>query len=163
MIPVLVTDVLLGAAPGACCEHEVLHQLMRLYLARRAAMDRLCDEQHISRTAAAALHEIVLAELLAAPLTPSALAAALGITNASVSAIVRSLTDAGLVVRERNMLDRRSVLLTAAPDAVRPLRAAKQEVTRVASELTDEEASTLVSFFDAIADVISPSSHTPHS
>lgn len=90
MIPVLVTDVLLGAAPGACCEHEVLHQLMRLYLARRAAMDRLCNEQHISRAAAAALHEIVLAELLAAPLTPSALAAALGITNASVSAIVRS-------------------------------------------------------------------------
>ena len=98
------------------------------------------------------------------PATVSRLAAHLGITPPSASAIVDRMVDAGLVVRERSEDDRRvvTVSLSAAGRATldQATGSRHEMLVRVLAELTDEERAETLRVIDrlerAIAAVSTP-------
>ena len=82
--------------------------------------------------------------------TPTALAKHLGVTSASMTALLDRLERVGAVERVPHPSDRRSLVITATPLAERTVGApvvAFQEATRqIAADLSDEDHAAVMSF-----------------
>ena len=92
------------------------------------------------------------------PTTVSQLAALLGTTPPSASAMVDRMVDTGLVVRERNEDDRRVVTVSLSPGGNNALEAAlggrREMLERVLSQLDDEELRTTLRVIDRLEEAI---------
>ena len=94
---------------------------------------------------------------------PSDIARHLGITSASMTALLDRLEKGGDVERVRHPTDRRSILVTVTEHAENLLRstllAFEEDCARVASSLSEEESSVVVRYLRELAraaDAISP-------
>jgi MarR family transcriptional regulator, organic hydroperoxide resistance regulator len=92
------------------------------------------------------------------PTTVSHLAALLGTSPPSASAMVDRMVDTGLVVRERNEDDRRVVTVSLSPGGKNALEAAlggrRGMLERVLSQLDDEELQTTLRVIDRLEEAI---------
>jgi len=92
------------------------------------------------------------------PTTVSHLAALLGTSPPSASAMVDRMVDTGLVVRERNEDDRRVVTVSLSPGGKNALEAAlggrREMLERVLSQLDDEELRTTLRVIDRLEEAI---------
>jgi MarR family transcriptional regulator, organic hydroperoxide resistance regulator len=92
------------------------------------------------------------------PTTVSHLAALLGTSPPSASAMVDRMVDTGLVVRERNEDDRRVVTVSLSPGGKNALEAAlggrRGMLERVLSQLDDEELRTTLRVIDRLEEAI---------
>ncbi|WP_336644629.1 MarR family winged helix-turn-helix transcriptional regulator [Microbacterium sp. USHLN186] len=99
-----------------------------------------------------------------AAVTPTALSRHLGVTSASMTALLDRLERAGAIERVRHPSDRRSLLITATPRAEETVGApvvAIQEATRqIAAELSDEEHSTILTFLDKLTGAVDEAGRT---
>lgn len=90
------------------------------------------------------------------PLTPSELAARLGITPAAVTGVIDRLEAAGHARRERRGADRRSVQVVPEPaslaEAALELRPLVDELRRRVDAYTPEEMAVIERFLDDVAD-----------
>lgn len=95
------------------------------------------------------------------PTTMSHLAALLGTTPPSASAMVDRMVDTGLVIRERNEDDRRVVTVSLGRDGQEALEVAlggrREMLERVLSQLDDEELRTTLRVIDRLEEAISRS------
>jgi DNA-binding MarR family transcriptional regulator len=93
------------------------------------------------------------------PTTVSHLAALLGTTPPSASAMVDRMVDTGLVVRERNEDDRRVVTVSIGPAGKDALEAAlggrREMLERVLSQLDDDELRTTLRVMARLEEAIS--------
>ncbi len=93
------------------------------------------------------------------PTTVSHLAALLGTSPPSASAMVDRMVDTGLVVRERNEDDRRVVTVSLSPGGKNALEAAlggrREMLERVLSQLDDDELRTTLRVIDRLEEAIS--------
>lgn len=82
--------------------------------------------------------------------TPTALSKHLGVTSASMTALLDRLERAGAIERVRHPSDRRSLVITATPLAEQtvgaPVVAFQQATTKIASDLTEAEQDAVVRF-----------------
>lgn len=82
--------------------------------------------------------------------TPTALSKHLGVTSASMTALLDRLERAGAIERVRHPSDRRSLVITATPLAERtvgaPVVAFQQATRQIAADLTDDEHTAVVGF-----------------
>jgi MarR family transcriptional regulator, organic hydroperoxide resistance regulator len=96
------------------------------------------------------------------PTTISQLAALLGTTPPSASAMVDRMVDTGLVIRERNEDDRRVVTVSLGPGGQQALelalRARRELLERVLSQLDDEELRTTLRVIERLEQAITSSS-----
>lgn len=124
---------------------------------RKRAMAR---DIHECGQSPAQLHVLGLLNELG-PTTMSHLAALLGTTPPSVSAMVDRMVDTGLVTRERNEDDRRVVTVSLGPDGQEALEVAlggrREMLERVLSQLDDEELRTTLRVIDRLEEAISRS------
>jgi DNA-binding MarR family transcriptional regulator len=94
----------------------------------------------------------------AGPTTVSQLAALLGTTPPSASAIVDRMVDAELVTRERSEEDRRVVTVSLAPAGREALQLAigdrREMLERVLRQLTDEELRATLAVIDRLEEAI---------
>jgi MarR family transcriptional regulator, organic hydroperoxide resistance regulator len=92
------------------------------------------------------------------PTTVSHLAALLGTSPPSTSAMADRMVDTGLVVRERNEDDRRVVTVSLSPGGKNALEAAlggrRGMLERVLSQLDDEELRTTLRVIDRLEEAI---------
>lgn len=95
----------------------------------------------------------------AGELTPGQLAARLSMTSGAVTALVDRLERIGHVQRSPNPRDRRSSILRVTPagaeDAVRYLAPLAEEITQIATGLSDEERDTAGKFLEQLTAAIS--------
>jgi DNA-binding MarR family transcriptional regulator len=131
---------------------EVLDALSE-YRAAEASMLRRARSAS-DRGASEALALRYLGEAHAADLgmRPTELAAKLGLSSATVTGLVDRLVDSGLVLRERDPLDRRAVILRVtrrgAGMYAGSLDAAQQPLADVISSLDQEELATVLTFIN---------------
>lgn len=82
--------------------------------------------------------------------TPTALSKHLGVTSASMTALLDRLERAGAIERVRHPSDRRSLVITATPLAEQtvgaPVVAFQQATRQIAAELTEDEHAIVVRF-----------------
>lgn len=99
---------------------------------------------------------LALIHLVERELTPTELASALGLTSASVTALVDRLSDAGLVERHPHPEDRRSLLVALTPDGRKSVGAIAQELIdaadRALSAVGVRHHSAVVRFLRAAVD-----------
>ena len=92
------------------------------------------------------------------PLTAGALGDGVGLTGAATTALIDRLERAAYVVRERETLDRRKVVVRAVPEKLREVDAAYGGMTASMTELlstyTAAEFSTVVDFIERATQVL---------
>lgn len=113
-----------GTPPG---RHELAVRVRELVVATDAYRQSVASRLGVSPTEATAMGEL----LHRGPLTPSALANRVGLTSPSVTGLIDRMESAGVVVREPNPADRRSVLVGLTG-------AGRQAITRAFSAFSDE-------------------------
>ena len=96
--------------------------------------------------------------------TPTALSKHLGVTSASMTALLDRLERAGAIERVRHPSDRRSLVITATPFAEQtvgaPVVAFQQATQEIASELTDDEQAAVVRFLRKLTGAVDQASRT---
>lgn len=96
--------------------------------------------------------------------TPTTLSKHLGVTSASMTALLDRLERAGAIERVRHPSDRRSLVITATPLAERTVGApvmAFQEATRqIASDLTEDEHAAVVRFLSNLTAAVNEAGRT---
>lgn len=121
---------------------------------RKRAMAR---DMHECGQSPAQLHVLGLLNEMG-PTTISHLAALVGITPPSVSAMVDRMVDTGLVVRERNEDDRRVVTVSLGQAGKQAIEAAlggrREMLERVLSQLDDEELRTTLRIIERLEEAI---------
>lgn len=90
------------------------------------------------------------------PLSPSALAQRLGLSNAAGTVVVDRLVRASHVVREPNPADRRSVRIVPTPEAIARARGELVPMVRamdgLADGFSDDEQRTIVQYLTRVVD-----------
>lgn len=90
--------------------------------------------------------------------TPTALASQMGVSQATVTALVDKLVKAGQVTRERSEADRRQTNVIITPDGRRTLQktpdALQQRYVKAFHNLRDWEQAQLVSSLERVADML---------
>lgn len=90
--------------------------------------------------------------------TPTGLAKHLGVTSASMTALLDRLERAGAIERVRHPSDRRSLLITATPLAERtvgaPIVALREATEKIADELSESDHEAVVSFLDKLTSAV---------
>ena len=96
--------------------------------------------------------------------TPTALSKHLGVTSASMTALLDRLERAGAIERVRHPSDRRSLVITATPLAERtvgaPVVAFQQATRKIASELSADEHAAVVGFLSRLTKAVNQASRT---
>lgn len=96
--------------------------------------------------------------------TPTALSKHLGVTSASMTALLDRLERAGAIERVRHPSDRRSLVITATPLAERtvgaPVVAFQQATRQIAAELTEAEHAAVVGFLHKLTGAVDQASRT---
>lgn len=90
--------------------------------------------------------------------TPTALSKHLGVTSASMTALLDRLERAGAIERVPHPSDRRSLLITATPLAEStvgaPVLAFEEATRQIAADLTDAEHAAVVSFLENLTGAV---------
>lgn len=96
--------------------------------------------------------------------TPTTLSKHLGVTSASMTALLDRLERAGAIERVRHPSDRRSLVITATPLAERtvgaPVMAFQQATRQIAADLTAEEHAAVVRFLQKLTGAVDQASRT---
>ena len=89
------------------------------------------------------------------PATPSKLAASTGLSSGGITVALDRLEKAGLIRREPNPADRRSLLITIVPTKLRKLAAMyegiEQETRRLLTTLPERDLEAVVRFFETMS------------
>ncbi|MEZ5189423.1 MAG: MarR family transcriptional regulator [Schumannella sp.] len=138
---------------------NVMAALGRLRDAEQLLSDASQRYMKLGRSDMRALHFLIVAQHTQTVVTPSAIAAHLGISSASTTKLLDRLEEAGHIVRAAHPSDRRALVITIT-DATR--EAAMQTVGRLhakrfhaAARLTSTERDIVVRFLDDMTDQIS--------
>ncbi|WP_313355621.1 MarR family transcriptional regulator [Microbacterium sp.] len=95
--------------------------------------------------------------------TPTTLSKHLGVTSASMTALLDRLERAGAIERVRHPSDRRSLVITATPFAEQtvgaPVMAFQQAIRQIAADLTDVEHAAVVRFLDRLTGAMDDTGH----
>lgn len=99
-----------------------------------------------------------------ATVTPTALSKHLGVTSASMTALLDRLERAGAIERVRHPSDRRSLVITATPLAERtvgaPVVAFQQATRQIAADLTEDEHAAVVNFLGKLTAAVDRAGRT---
>jgi len=92
-------------------------------------------------------------------MTAGQLAKATGLTTASITGVIDRLEEAGFVVRERDVADRRRVLVRlvterAISDVASVFRPMVRAIQQLAERYNDEELRLIVEFYDQLEQVV---------
>ena len=94
--------------------------------------------------------------------TPTALSRHLGVTSASMTALLDRLERAGAIERVRHPSDRRSLVITATPFAEQtvgaPVVAFQQATRQIAADLTEDEHAAVIGFLGRLTKAVDEAS-----
>ena len=94
--------------------------------------------------------------------TPTALSRHLGVTSASMTALLDRLERAGAIERVRHPSDRRSLVITATPFAEQtvgaPVVAFQQATRQIAADLTEDEHAAVIGFLGKLTQAVDEAS-----
>lgn len=136
----------------------VLNALREYRAAETAMRRRTRSSMAMGETDLLALRYLLEAEKAGAGIRPKELAARLGMTSASMTALADRLVAGGYVTREPHPLDRRAIILrpTAGADEEvrRTLSQMHQRMIDVAESLPPEEAAAITRFLMRMRDAV---------
>ncbi|MDQ0755094.1 MarR family winged helix-turn-helix transcriptional regulator [Arthrobacter sp. B3I4] len=129
---------------------DVLNAL-RDYRASETAMRRRTrDSMAMGETDLLALRYLLEAETAGVQVRPKELATRLGMTSASMTALVDRMVASGYITREPHPSDRRAIILRPTPGADEEVRHTlgrmHQRMLEIANSLTPEDARAVVGF-----------------
>ncbi len=138
-----VVDEIIGRT-----ETDVMQALVRLRTAESHMVRRRQAAQGLGESDAAALR-LVIERADVEPVTPTEIAAALGLTTSAVTSVVDRLSRAGLVATRPHTTDRRrkSIVPTDAALAPDPL---EQHVHELVDQLSTRSRLLIVGFLDRV-------------
>jgi len=137
---------------------ELMEALGRLRDAEQQLSEASQRYMKLGRSDMRALHFLIVAHHTKSVITPSAIAAHLGISSASTTKLLDRLESGGHIVRARHPNDRRALAISITDETK---EAAMQTVGRLqakrfhaAARLTSEERAVVVRFLDDMTDQI---------
>ncbi|MGY1783070.1 MarR family winged helix-turn-helix transcriptional regulator [Geodermatophilus sp. SYSU D01036] len=137
---------------------EVTLLLRRLTVELDAVGQRFADTHGLGRTDVRAVTAIMDAARAGQPLTAGGLGAAVGLSSASVTALVDRLERAGHVQRVRDPADRRRVVLQMTPPTMAAGAAyfggLQRELLAAMEDLSDADVAVVHRWLTAMTDVV---------
>ena len=134
---------------------EVMAALGRLRMAEKRLADNSQRYMRLNETDMRALHFLIVAEERDLVATPSAIAAHLGISAASMTKLLDRLEKAGHIARHPHPSDRRALAITIAPQTREAARnsVGRQQARRIyaAARLSPAERDVVIRFLDDMA------------
>lgn len=132
---------------------------LREYRASETAMRRRTrSSMAMGETDLLALRYLLEAERAGAGIRPKELAARLGMTSASMTALVDRMVKGGYVTREPHPVDRRAIILRPTPGADEEVRQTlsqmHERMIEVAESLTPEQAAAVTEFLVRMRDAV---------
>jgi len=141
---------------------EVLDALRTYREADTAMSARARADSSMTDNEMRIIHFLLTAQKRDTAVTPTALSRHLGVTSASMTALLDRLERAGAIERVRHPSDRRSLLITATPHAERtvgaPVVAFQEATRRIASELDEKERDAVLHFLEKLTDAVNRAS-----
>ncbi|WP_445153418.1 MarR family winged helix-turn-helix transcriptional regulator [Arthrobacter sp. Hor0625] len=132
---------------------------LREYRASETAMRRRTrSSMAMGETDLLALRYLLEAERAGAGIRPKELAARLGMTSASMTALVDRMVKGGYVTREPHPVDRRAIILRPTPGADEEVRQTlsqmHERMIEVAESLTPDQAAAVTEFLVRMRDAV---------
>lgn len=135
---------------------QVLDALQRYRMAENAMNDRARAASGMSENEMRIVRYLLTQAEEKHAVTPTDLSKHLGVTSASMTALLDRLERAGAIERVRHPSDRRSLLITATDHAEQtvgaPVVAFQNETQRIADDLPPDEHSVVVAFLEKLTD-----------
>lgn len=135
-------------------EAQIMDALRRYQEADSAMHARARAASSMSENEIRVIQFLLTAARRGDTVTPTALSKHLGVTSASMTALLDRLERAGAIERVRHPSDRRSLVITATPLAERtvgaPVVAFQQATRRIAADLTADEHAAVVGFLSKL-------------
>ncbi|MFJ4046013.1 MarR family winged helix-turn-helix transcriptional regulator [Microbacterium sp. NPDC089987] len=134
--------------------NQIIDALRRYQEADDAMHARARDSSSMSDNEIRIIQFLLTAAGNGHTVTPTALSKHLGVTSASMTALLDRLERAGAIERVRHPSDRRSLVISATPLAEQtvgaPVLAFQQATREIAADLTDVEHAAVVRFLDRL-------------
>lgn len=144
---------------------ELLTALSDYGASEVAMRRRMRGSMNLGETDLLALRYVIEADAAKKSIGPKELGQKLGVTSASMTALIDRLVKSGRVSREPHPSDRRALLLRPAPGSSQEVRGmmdlTHRRMAEIASSLSPEETKTVADFLERMrgtVDAIDPSS-----
>lgn len=135
---------------------QVLDALHRYRMAENAMNDRARAASGMSENEMRIVRYLLTQAEAKHAVTPTDLSKHLGVTSASMTALLDRLERAGAIERVRHPSDRRSLLITATDHAEQtvgaPVVAFQNETQRIADDLASDDHAVVVAFLEKLTD-----------